>query len=726
MTKNEEEKEILLLLVQGIDGKTWVSGSTRVGWASESDEKVCQWDGIECDTKTNIIAILLATSGLSASLPSQLGKLTSLKKINLQMNLIKGTVPFEIASLPHLEVLDLSTNLISGSLPSSFASPNLQILALRSNLINGPIPTKLITATSSLKQVSLSQNQIYGTIPSSFYELSSLDTLDLRSNRISGTISERIGDLRFLQNLYLDNNTLVGSIPSTLANPQQLKEIWLNHNQLSGTIPIQLSELSSLRTLFLHNNKLTGEIPSDLCSELLNADFFRGTPIDHDKNYCDAVACPSDQHAAKNSYPCSQCLNGHYNPYIGLWGPCATDVNQRDIMKKFYNKTTLGGAWTDGGDGKKADNWMDELTFLCDFTGVTCNLNFHVIEINLSNRGLHGTIPGEIGFLPYLEVLNVSDNNLSGFLPSDLRWAPLTSLDISGNRIEGIIPPTLCAKGDLNSEGGANDFDCDHVACPALLFSPSGRRDVTKDEYCEPCHHKIPLYLGFKGCKRTGVPSNVFGFVFTSVTLVIAVVVFLVVYLLFRRKMVSKFRNDEGGGIDMYEFSKINNNEATKVEHANVQDQFEASVGRLDQYVASAGKGRSRSTVGMPYPDEPKNPQKMAIYKTMKTADQVNNRSMDGSANIGSINNGSTLFPVKKLDEVNQRSTDCSISSRSTRSSGSRRSNGSRSSQTSERKKAYGKRTPSKQPNHMQKKTTPGSDNSKKGDAKVWLDVPVV
>jgi len=429
MTKNEDDEEILLSLVQGTEGKAWASDSSRVGWTSNNEKEVCQWDGIECDNK-NIIAIVLATSNLSASLPSELGKLKSIKKIILDMNLIRGTIPSEIAKLPNLEVLDLSKNMITGSLPSSFKSPSLQLLALRSNRINGSIPTKLISATSSCKEVSLSKNQIYGTIPSSFYELSKLDTLDLSNNRISGTISEQIGDLMVLQNLYLDNNTLVGSIPSTLANPLGLNEIWLNDNQLSGTIPIQLSELPSLRSLFLHNNKLTGEVPSDLCSELLNADFFRSTPKELDKNYCDAIACPSDHSAPKNAYPCSPCFNEHYNPYIGQWGPCAVDVNQRAIMKTFYDKTTLEGSWTDGEDGTKGDSWANDLNFLCDFTGVKCNDSYHVIEINVSNRGLHGTLPGEIGFLPYLKVLNVSDNDLSGFLPSDLRWAPLTSLDI--------------------------------------------------------------------------------------------------------------------------------------------------------------------------------------------------------------------------------------------------------------------------------------------------------
>jgi len=697
---NGKEEKILLSLVQGPDGEMWTSDATRLGWESNSNIEVCQWDGIECDSHKNIIAIALASSGLSASLPSQLGGLTSLKKIRLEMNSIHGIIPHELASLPHLEVLNLSENKITGNLPQSFASSKLQILALRSNGIKGLIPSNLITATSSCQAISLSKNLISGTIPSSFYQLSILDTLDLSSNLISGTISESIGDLMFLQDLRLDNNTLIGSIPSSIAKPNPLKnnvgdlleQIWLNDNQLSGTIPIQLSDLPNLRSLYLHNNKLTGEIPHDICSEFLNANFFRNAPLDHDKNYCDAVACPADHSAIENAFPCTRCFSPHFNPYIGQWGACVENKNQRDILETFHIATSVGGDWTDGEDGGKGNNWMDKLTFICDFTGVTCDHNNHVVKIKLSNRGLHGTLPDDIGFLPYLEVLDVSDNNLSGLLPSDLRWAPLKLLDISGNRIKGVVPPSLCAKRGLNSNGVANNFDCYNVACPAGLYSPIGRRDLTKDEDCLPCHHLIPSYLGFKGCERSGTPSNVFGFIFALATFGIAIIIFLVVYYCFRRKMKYGPRNTEVG-IALYEFSGNKKNESSE-ERDKMMDEYVATTGR------SAGTGEMLS----PYSDVPK--PRLQTTEVSKV--------------------------VKKSDE---KSVDGSISSRSTRSSGSRRSAKSKGrSQSSVKKKAYKPNQDIRQPADMKRTNQRGkadqkfggSDDSNKGDTKVWLDVPVV
>ncbi|KAM7461169.1 hypothetical protein LguiA_029290 [Lonicera macranthoides] len=61
--------------------------------------------------------------------------------------------------------------------------------------------------------------------------------------------------------------------------------------------------------------------------------------------------------------------------------------------------------------------------------------------LNLSECGLHGTIPYEIGMLSKLTKLSLSYNSLSGSLPSSLaNLTSLTFLDISYNILNGSIP----------------------------------------------------------------------------------------------------------------------------------------------------------------------------------------------------------------------------------------------------------------------------------------------
>ena len=153
-----------------------------------------------------------------------------------------------------------------------------------------------------------------------------------------------------------------------------------------------------------------------------------------ERNYCDSIACPSDKYSVKGIFPCFSCTDNNndtslannesepppssntYNPYLGKAGFKCFDINQRDILTKFFAGTGGHSFW------KHEENWDVEDSFLCTFSGITCNANNHVIAIELSNMGLTGLIPQELGFLRYLQRLDLSGNQLTGFLPSDLRY----------------------------------------------------------------------------------------------------------------------------------------------------------------------------------------------------------------------------------------------------------------------------------------------------------------
>ena len=77
-------------------------------------------------------------------------------------------------------------------------------------------------------------------------------------------------------------------------------------------------------------------------------------------------------------------------------------------------------------------------------TGVVTNEKGRVVRLDLSENGLSGEIPAELGNLANLLELLLFDNGLSGEIPVELgNLANLLTLELDGNELTGEIPPEL-------------------------------------------------------------------------------------------------------------------------------------------------------------------------------------------------------------------------------------------------------------------------------------------
>ena len=514
---NRDEQQALLSLIQKVEGEEWAS--SRKGWKINSGVPVCEWEGVGCRIdvsnggSTTITSINLPNEGLSATLPTELGLLTDLEELNLKGNLIAGTIPKEVANnLEKLYSIDLSNNQVSGSLPQWWGSFSLTKMMLSQNRLSGEFFHNIYSPhLQSLQEVRLEDNKLAGTIDgNTIMQMQNIETISLSQNDITGLIpGYQLGSLNKLKFLYLDKNNLVGPLPSQLAQvgKSTLEEIWVQGNSLSGTVPSSYVRFDKLHDFFIDGNKLTGALPLQLCSAELNHDFFNSLPPDAERNYCEYVACPTGSFGKEGVYPCSVCPGGDAakleNPYLGL-SECS-NYSQRDILRIFYEATSMKG-WSGGSD------WNDPSKPVCEMTGITCDNHDNVVKIGLKNRNLSGTIPDEIGFLFFLETLDLSDNNLEGFVPSDLRWTSLTRLDVSGNKLRGVLPPMLCMMQELNGNGENNVYYCDRIACPANTFNAFGHHGY-HGEACQPCyddHRPEETYIGQKTCINQSKPAGAF------------------------------------------------------------------------------------------------------------------------------------------------------------------------------------------------------------------------
>lgn len=169
-----------------------------------------------------------------------------------------------ICSAGQVISLSMSSNNVVGTIPVQLGNlTNLQWLSLQNNQLSGGIPTEISNLTN-LRSLNLTNNQLSGSIPVELGNLSSLQFLVLRGNQLSGSIPAQLGDLSSLQELTLNDNQLSGSIPVEVGNLAALHALSLSNNLLSGSIPSQLGNLSSLQYIWLENNQLSGIIPVEL------------------------------------------------------------------------------------------------------------------------------------------------------------------------------------------------------------------------------------------------------------------------------------------------------------------------------------------------------------------------------------------------------------------------------------------------------------------------------
>jgi Leucine-rich repeat (LRR) protein len=113
-----------------------------------------------------------------------------------------------------------------------------------------------------VNKLSLTDNNLTGTLPSEIGDLNYMYNLILWDNALTGDIPSEIGNLKNLDGLYLNNNQFSGSIPTTLGEMTSLTDVWLTNNKLSGTIPTEIGNISGLKRFYAEDNQLSGALPS--------------------------------------------------------------------------------------------------------------------------------------------------------------------------------------------------------------------------------------------------------------------------------------------------------------------------------------------------------------------------------------------------------------------------------------------------------------------------------
>ncbi len=269
---------------------SWSSTSSCPMYLGSGSPAWCTWTGVICDESNQVISLKLGGHSLGGTVPSAIGSLASLTRLELWANSMTGQIPTAIGSLSSLYELQLYKNNLDGTIPAAICNlpSTLNGLNLGCNRFTGSIPSCIGKFSSAGGHeagggqyedtcanggftegvVSFANNMLGSTLPSEICSLQGVQVFSVSGNSLQGTVPACISSMQNLGILQLNNNFLSGSIPSGLCS---VTHSWwqlnleLSNNHFIGSLPDCLGTIPALKMLSVGGNSLTGSIPSSLC-----------------------------------------------------------------------------------------------------------------------------------------------------------------------------------------------------------------------------------------------------------------------------------------------------------------------------------------------------------------------------------------------------------------------------------------------------------------------------
>ncbi|KAG7972329.1 hypothetical protein I3843_07G177100 [Carya illinoinensis] len=413
----------------------------------------------EIGNLSNLVELFVDTNHLTGPIPSTLGNLKRLTYLYMYDNSFSGSIPPEVGDLKSLKELSFFGNHLHGSIPASLGDlGNLSLLHLYGNNLSGTIP-KEMGNLKNINDMELSENQLHGSIPTSFAKLSNLEILFLRDNQLSGQIPKGFGDTMNLLNLQLDTNQFTGYLPENICRGGSLQNITANNNHFTGRVPSSLKNCTSLIRVRLDSNQLIGDISDDFgvypnlrFIDLSNNRFFGR--ISSNWGQCQQLqTLRISGNNVSNTLPLTignstqlRVLDLSLNHIVGV---IPKEIGRlSSIVKLMLNGNQLSGTIPSEFGSLTRLEYIDMSTNKLSKSIPNNFGNFvHLNFFNLSYNNFSGALPiqllslSQITTLDDLETLNLSHNDLSGFIPPAFeKMHGLLQVDISYNELKGPIP----------------------------------------------------------------------------------------------------------------------------------------------------------------------------------------------------------------------------------------------------------------------------------------------
>jgi len=216
------------------------------------------------------------------------------------------------------------------------------------------------------------------------------------------------------------------SIPAMIGSLPSLVGLFLGGNQLIGTLPEEIAKLRNLKLLWLENNLLTGSIPSEVGNlrALLELNLYNNQLTGKIPTQFDKLRKLEMLNIGKNQF----------NKQIPNFSKPKEILEEEPDCVSFANPfrkvfTAIG---------------MKYFFLSHDDSSIDIGSLPNLKSLTISDNAFNGTIPTEFALFPSLESLDIGANAFIGTLPTELTvLSNLKVLDLHGNLITGTIPEEI-------------------------------------------------------------------------------------------------------------------------------------------------------------------------------------------------------------------------------------------------------------------------------------------
>ncbi|GMH62053.1 hypothetical protein TL16_g03398 [Triparma laevis f. inornata] len=555
----DEDREIVL--------QAWIKlGGAEEDLIKGSRDNISDWVGTVVDQDSNRVTKLTwSEKGFKDQIPPELGRLSKLLILDLSSQSLSGQIPVEIGNLKELKTLHVEHNALTGEIPDALGECEaLEDLGLEKNHLNGPLP-KALGNCSKLKMVRVHENEnLDGKIPVEFGQCLNLEELSLNGNNLTGGIPKELGNCKKLHilNLQDNNERFIEETPDEVSSLPRMEKIhfnsgihaqgrlgkdgkfvmnlweslkgdpkaitmvdgvdvgfdvtkwnlvtvksgritrldWYNQN-LSGTINSEISKLDELFYLGIGRNLLNGGIPASIGTmvhlsviELSNNRLSGPVP---DLSKCvdlNQLLLHGNKDLIADEFdtgPLTKLTKLHLpNKELKIMGKLGEDI---ELVEKVW--IALGGE----PQVLKNNNVGD----VSKWKGVEL-IGGRVGKLDWKNMDLGGVdIPGDICKISHLEVLDLSENNISGRIPAGIGdLTELKLIKLGQNSLQNSIPDSLknCEKLEVihlhNNQLVGNIPDCGKMKQLKVLYLQQNKIQGTIPIRLGECDNLQEIRLG--------------------------------------------------------------------------------------------------------------------------------------------------------------------------------------------------------------------------------------